>query len=167
MRLPTCSVRCPATQNSIVLCTAPPWAWPPVPFTAPQYTYPRAVYGLAVQSARLVARSALPGTCQPVPCAGPTHTFLLSVTRPLRERLRSLRARLRRTRTGRVLVQPRRANALARCTARGSPHVPCSSRDARPGPIRAWPRRPRTLQFRVRPRSALCTRSVYGPATES
>ena len=118
MRLPTCSVRCPATQNSIVLCTAPPWAWPPVPFTAPQYTYPRAVYGLAVQSSRLVSCTAPPGTCQPVLCVGPTHTSLLSVTRPLRERLQSFRARLRCTYAGLFSVRPRRA--LPSCPLHGT-----------------------------------------------
>ena len=118
MLLPTCSVRCPATHHPIVLCTAPPWACPPVPCTAPQCTWPRAVYGLSVQSSRLVPCTVPSGTCQPVPWAGPPHTCLSSVTRPLRERLRSFRARLCRTLEGLFRVRPRRA--LPSCPFHGT-----------------------------------------------
>ena len=58
------------------------------------------------------------GTCQPVPCAGPSHASLLSVTRPLRERLRSFRARLRRTFAGLFRVRPRRV--LPSCPLHGT-----------------------------------------------
>ena len=118
MRLPTCSARWPATHHPIVLCTAPPWAWPPLLSTAPQRTWPRAVYGLSAKLSRLVECTAPSGTCQPVLCVGPTHTSLLSVTRPLRERLQSFRARLRCTYAGLFPVRPRRA--LPSCPLHGT-----------------------------------------------
>ena len=118
MRLPTCSVRGPTTHHPIVLCTAR--------------------HGLGLPF-RVRSRSALgPGLRMALPrnphaslhaqlrrafanlflCAGPTHTSLLSVTRPVRERLRSFRARLRRTVAGLFRVWPRRA--LPSCPLHGT-----------------------------------------------
>ena len=153
MRLPTCSARCPATHHPIVLCTAPPWAWPPLLSTAPQRTWPRAVYGLSAKLSRLVECTAPSGTCQPVPCAGPPHTTLLSVTRPLRERLRSFRARLRRTLKGLFRVRPRRA--LPSCPLHGTRF---STRPVH-GPATHGP----ALSVHG-PAASVPSSSVYGPA---
>ena len=153
MRLPTCSVRCPTTHHPIVLCTAPLWAWPPTRSTPPQRTWPRAVYGLAAQSSRLVECRAPSGTCQLVPCAGPPHTSLLSVTRPLRERLRSFRARSRRTFAGLFRVRPRRA--LPYCPLHGTRF------SARPMHSLAWHVQAASGHG---PAVSQPSSSVYGPA---
>ena len=119
----------------------PAWASPPVPCAAPQCTWPRAVYGLAVQSSRLVACTASPGTCQPVPCSG-RHTL---PSCPLHGPTVSLSARSvhgSAVHVPAVSVCGPAANCpLARCTAPGSPHVPCTAprRTSRPYPCMAPP----------------------------
>ena len=120
---------------------------------APAVHWPRAVYGLAVPSSRLVACTAPPGTCQPVPCAGPLHTSLLSVTRPLRERLRSLRERLRCTFADLFGVRPLRA--LPSCPLHGTRF------SARPvhGPATHFP-----APSEHGPAVSVPSSSVYGPA---
>ena len=104
-------------------------------------------------SSRLVSCTALPGTRQSVPCVGPLHTSLLSVTRPLRERLRSFRARLRRTFTGLFCVRPRRA--LPPCPLHGTRF------SARPvhGPTTHVP-----APLVHGPAVSVPSSSVYGPA---
>ena len=134
----------------------PAWASPPVPCAAPQCTWPRAVYGLAVQSSRFVACTVPTGTCQPVPCAGPPHNSLLSVTRPLRERLRSFRARLRRTFAGLFRVRPRRA--LPSCPLHGTKF---SAR-----PVHNFARHVQAPSVHG-PAVSVPSTSVYGPAVHS